>query len=167
MSSSWALPKGKVAPLEWPLPHLQCGDHMASSGATVEGWQPPPCTLWPAHSLPALGSLRHPSLGPVNPAPSCHLPSGHLGQRFRYYPSSSSSTVLSPQHPGLPSLPGLSLEGNSTALGVKETRTLKKGPSLWKMSPLERCSRHLAPPSSCPGWLQTPRLQTQTLFSNS
>lgn len=72
-----------------------------SHGATVEGWQPPSCTLWPAHSRSALGSLRHPSLGPINPAPNCHLPLGYLGQRV--YCSPTSPNVLgSLQHPGFP-----------------------------------------------------------------
>lgn len=50
-----------------------------------------------ARPLPALGSLRHFSLGPINPAPNCHLPSGHLGQRSCHYPSSSSFFLLSIQ----------------------------------------------------------------------
>lgn len=150
MSTLWAPPKGKVGLHRCPLPHLHCGDHMAPSGATVEGWQSPPCTLWPAHSLSASGI---PPWAQSTQPPTAICPWATWGRDF--------AATQAPQHPefspGLPQLPGLSSFKDVPWLWeLKKPIHTEKVPRSGKgvpHPPLSSGAGILAPPSSCPGWL--------------
>lgn len=62
------------------------------------------------------------------------------------------SVIQSSQTSRVPQQPGLFFYGGSVAPVAAE-----EGPSLWKGSPPQHCSRYLALPSSCPGCLWTTR----------